>query len=244
MKRVLRPRLSSSAAIGWVLALLAVGAGWADLAAAPRRIDHGKRSAAFSPKAEDNQIKPDTVPTERADVLQDKRFNSGDTLPRETALVGERRAPIELKESRDKEIFVTPDAPTYDRRPTEKNERLNGKMATISTTDTYERSRTAERFQEKIDAARPVVKESRASIAKQTTFDRVNRFVFRKNADQRPTVQRAGDEAAPRDLGDAGSVSESARPTSGTGATLSPGFPAGFRSGPVTISTDTGGAAP
>jgi hypothetical protein len=202
MKRLVAPAL-----------LCAVGLCWVHAAeAAPRRIDTGKRAAQFTPRAEENTVTPEVQPTQRAEVVQEKRFDAGELRPRQEALIGERRAPIEVSERREKETFIAPAPPDYERRPQSADNPWSRQNALISTADGYARTRTAERFQAKIDEARPVVKESRATISKPTTFDRINRFVFRKNSDQRPTVQRAGGEQAPIDIGGDASAAQSALP--------------------------------
>lgn len=177
--------------------LLACGV--ACVEAAPRRLDMGKRATSFTPSPE-NAVSTEMRPLEHAEVLQDKRALSGELLPRQDAIIGERRSPISVSETRPKQDYVLPENPEFPRKDLVRND-WGERRARISTSDSYARSRTAERFQSKINEAAPVAREIRATIAKETTFDRINRFVFRKNASSGPTVQRAGSGQAAVEIG-------------------------------------------
>lgn len=193
-------------AVGLTLAALAIP----PLAAAgPGRMDVSKRSESVS--TDDKAVLPENKPLERNEVLMDKRFDT-QTVERKDAIIGERRSAITVEEGREKKLFVTPDRKEYD--VIERKESVwNGKQSRFSTSEDAYRSKVATRFQEKIGEASPVTREVKPAISQRTTFDKVNRFVFRKNGDQRIRVNAAGAEGAAGDAAEASSPG-AALPTS------------------------------
>lgn len=174
--------------------------------AGPGRMDTTKRASRVS--TEKKAVLPEAVPLERNEVLPDKRFGAS-VQPRQDALVGERRSAIEITETRDKAEFVTPERP----QP-EIIERTDspwaGKESRFSTADDAYRSRVATRFQNKISDASPVTRNVEPVIDKRTTFDRINRFSFRKNAPVSVTI--AGSEQAAADAAQSSSPGEAQAP--------------------------------
>lgn len=160
------------------------------LQAAPSKLDVGKRAVRTS--TETKAVLPENRPLERNEVLMDKRFE-GETLPRKDAIVGERKSAIIVQESREKKTFAAPDQKKFEVIE-RKESTWNGKQSRFSTAEDGYRSKMAVRFQDKIGEATPITREVKTQASKRTTFDRVNRFVFRKNADQTVGVSTAGAE--------------------------------------------------
>lgn len=177
------------------LALVAL-ASLASAHASPRTLDVSKRSPRVS--TEDRAVLPENRPLERNEVLMDRRVPA-ETLPRKEAIVGERRSSIATEETREKKFFRTPE-----RREFETIERKespwSGRESRFSTREDAYRSRVAPRFQEQIGEASPYNGMAQPVVTKRTTFDRVNRFAFRRNGEQTPGVTAAGSEQTPRDI--------------------------------------------
>lgn len=168
------------------------------LPAAPGRLDTSKRAARVS--TEEKAILPGENKTpERNEVLMERRFEAGDEFKKDSALVGERRSDIAIEENRDKKLFPTPERKEYE-TVERKESPWAGKQSRFSTTEDAYRSKVATRFQDKIGEASPFSGDMKPVVSKRTTFDRVNRFAFRKNGDQAVTVTTAGSEKDGRDI--------------------------------------------
>ena len=190
---------------------LVVGLAFAALAcvslqAAPGDVDTGKRTVETSTK-EQKAVLPDNKSIERNEVVSEKRFDSGTEMrTKENALVGERRSDIKVGEEKDKTLYPSPGKKEYEVIE-RKDSKWNGKEARYSTKEDAYRSKTALRFQEKIGDASPITGEVTTTRSRRTTFDRINRFAFRKNGDQRVRVNAAGSESEAGDISDRSSVS-------------------------------------
>lgn len=192
-------------AVGLTLAALAT---LVPAQAAPGRMDVSKRASRVS--TEQKAVLPEAQPLERNEVLMDRRFDAGEPFERKEALVGERRSSITVEESRDKTFFSTPEQKKYEVIE-RKESAWAGKKSRFSTSEDAYRSKVATRFQDKIGEATPFNRNQQTVVSQETTFDKINRFAFRKNADQRVTVNVAGSEAAPGDASKSTSLNE-ARP--------------------------------
>lgn len=196
-----------------VLAALATAA---SLQAAPGRLDTSKRSVRVS--TEEKAVLPENRPIERNEVLMDRRFE-GEAFEKESAIVGERRSRIAVEESREKELFRTPERKEYD-RVERKDSAWKGKQSRYSTGEDAYRSKVALRFQDKIGDAQPFNGDMKPVVSKRTTFDRINRFVFRKNGGEGVSATTAGSEQGSRDI--SGASSPGAGGASGASASTPP----------------------
>lgn len=177
--------------------------GVAEVAGAPGKLDTGRKVQRFS--TEEEAVSPDLLPLDRQQVVQDKREESLSTrrFTGREAPVGDRRSRIDVVETREKEQYRAPEKKTFD-TITRKDAAISTKDTRFSTREDVYRSRTAERFQEKISAAQPAFKDSKPVVTKRTSWNSVNRFAFRKNSDQEIMVTKAGSEAAPTPADPAG----------------------------------------
>ncbi len=156
------------------------------------RIDATKRSAITT---DDKALDAEVKPMERADGLQDRRFDRGELRDRPEAPEGERRANIDLKES-DKKTLITPDKKTYDTVEYDTS-RYDGQRSDRFRTgdDTY-RTSMAQRYQDSLGEAQDA--GPKTVVKKRTTFDSVNRFLFRRNRPEGDEIfSTAGGSAAP-----------------------------------------------
>ena len=191
-------------AVGLALAALAT---LLPAQAAPGRIDASKRATRVS--TDQKAVLPENKPIERNEVLMDKRFDT-QTLPRKEAVVGEKRSNITVGETREKELYPTPDPKKYDVIERKENA-WSGKKSRYSTSEDAYHSKVAVRFQDKIGDASPISKDVKPVVSQRTTFDKINRFAFRKNSDQTVSVTKAGSELPARDASGSSSPAD-ARP--------------------------------
>lgn len=188
-------------AVGLTLAALATLA--SARADATGQVDTSKRDEQHS--TEEKAVLPENKPIERNEVLMDRHFKT-DTYERKEAVVGERRSNITVEETRDKKLFVTPDPKKYEVIE-RKDSTWMGKESRFSTGEDAYRSKTAIRFQDKIGDAMPFNENVKPVVSKRTTFDKINRFVFRKNAGDGVSVTKAGSGEASRDISGSSSPS-------------------------------------
>lgn len=165
---------------------------------APGRMDPAKRARVSTDTKADL---PGTVQMKQQEVLQDRRFSTGDVREKKEAIVGERRSAIETKESREKKMAPRRDMVEPDQIP-HKESAWNRKQSKYSTSEDAYRSRVATRFQEKIGDASPFPQPARGVTDQRTTFSKVNRFAFRKNGDQTITTSTAGGETTRGNVSD------------------------------------------
>ena len=148
-------------------------------------IDYTQRNGAFAPGAT-VPVQKKTLPT--ADTLQNRRVEMP-TVERTPAVVGERRAAIDVTEARPKEIRAN-----ESRRPEASAPVLNAfnhRPAGITTSGDTTRPPMVAKYQDALTAAN-ATKVERMSAAGGGTTARINRFVFRKN----PTESSAALEGA------------------------------------------------
>lgn len=176
--------------------------------AAPARMDAGKKASSFS--TENRAVVPEKRPMELNEVVGEKRFAT-EQVERKTAVVGDRRSTIEVTETREKTLFVTPERKEYDVIE-RKDSRWAGKTSRFSTSEDRYEGKVAVRFQDRIADASPFHDNVKPVVSKRTSFDRINRFAFRRNADEGVSVTKAGAEQSPVDI--SGSSSPSGAPAS------------------------------
>lgn len=174
--------------------------------AAPARMDASKRAGSFA--TEQRAILPEKKPLEVNDVVGEKRFAT-EQIERKTAVVGDRRSDIAVTETREKTFFATPGRKEYEVIE-RKDSRWAGKSSRYSTSEDRFEGKFATRFQDRIGEASPLSENVKPVVSKRTSFDRINRFAFRRNSEEGVSVTKAGAEQAPVDI--SGSSSPSGAP--------------------------------
>jgi hypothetical protein len=164
--------------------------------AAPDRLDIAKRARAST---EQKAVLPETKAPEQNLVVGERRFVGPGEFEKKSAVVGERRSGIAVEETREKSRFVVPE--TRERELIERRESVwNGRQAPFSTREDAYRSQVAVRFQDRIGQASRFDESTMPVTSQRTTFDRVNRFSFRRNGDTGVSAGAAGAEAGSRDV--------------------------------------------
>jgi hypothetical protein len=160
-------------------------------------IDYTQRNAPFAPAGTVAPARQNPADKPAA-AVQDRRFEKS-ALDKKTSPLGERRAPIDLTEAREKNVR------DKDSRRPEKIDHaesaLNRKPAAISTADDTRKPPTVAKYQDGLAAA-SASNMARFPALDQATGAKINRFVFRKNpvesgpAAAGATVTPAGGPAA------------------------------------------------
>ncbi len=161
---------SSGAAWVCFFAVLSIGRG----ADATRTVDYTQRNAPFAPEA---GVKPSVQSPSVMEDLQNKRVTPA-VIDRKTSPVGDRKAAIDVHETRPKEVREKTVKSPDSKSPTRSD--LTDKRSGI-TTATQVNPQRVSKYQESLVAASATNMARFPAVGADTTA-KVNRFVFRKNA--------------------------------------------------------------
>lgn len=164
-------------------AVLAPGA----FARDPAQIDASKQNAQLAPTPEsaDTPLSPARETNQRTffrnEQVQDQRFRTPDVIDRKNAAVGDRRAPIDVTETREKTIIDRKAFPQPDVRERELN-RHNGERAHIQPEgDMLKKYEMVTKYQGGMKDADAAAARRAPKLEKRTTFEKLNRFAFKRN---------------------------------------------------------------
>jgi hypothetical protein len=141
----------------------------------PAAVDYTQRNAPFAPGA---GVKPEAASPAVNEAVQTRRVET-DRVEKKPAAVGARRAPIEVREARDKSVH-----PKKSRRAEASPQPmspLNQRTAPVSTSSAAKKPPLVSRYQDSLAAA-SAANMARFPAADAATTGRINRFVFKKNA--------------------------------------------------------------
>lgn len=142
-----------------------------DLAPTPANAD-----TPLSPGREANQR-----PFFRNEVLQEQRFRTPDQWQGKEAIVGERRAPIDMTETRDKVMVDRKEYPKPEVKDRKTN-RHDGKKARIQPRgDMLKKYDNVAKYQERMSDAKSATALREPKLEKRTSFEKLNRFIFKRN---------------------------------------------------------------
>ena len=156
-------------------------------AADPSQFDPSKQNDRLAPTAErtDTRLAPNQEanqrPLERNDRLQDQRFKAPEKIERKDAAVGEKRAPIEMKETRDKALIERKDAPKPELKTWDKNRHNGEKYDRQPTGDDVKKYEMADKYQSRMTDAKTAAAQRQPKMEQRTTFESINRFLFKRN---------------------------------------------------------------
>jgi hypothetical protein len=170
----------------FLLGTLAVFAVLARGADATTPIDYTQRNGPFAPAGSYSAEKQ--TPTTNA-AVQEKRVDTK-TVEKKPAVVGERRAAIELKEAKEKQVREK------DSHRPEKidvpNSAFNHQQALISTGADTTKPPMVTKYQDKLVSA-SATNMARFPAIDGATGAKINRFVFRKNPEEKSVTTTAAD---------------------------------------------------
>lgn len=172
--------------------------GWLLAADATTPVDYTQRNASFAPEG---TVSAEKRQPETNGQIQGKRIEPV-TVERKASAVGEKRAPIEPGETREKQVREKDS-----RRPDkieQPESRLNHREAAVSTGADTRKPPMVGRYQESLSAA-SASNMARFPALDQATGAKLNRFVFRKNPEEQgnpvsgaPVTPAAGGSAVAR----------------------------------------------
>jgi hypothetical protein len=150
-------------------------------------VDASKRNdqLAPTPDSSDTPLSPQRETNQRTffrnDHVQDQRFSTPDQIERKDAAVGDKRAPIDVTETREKTMVDRKDFPKPEVREREMN-RHDGEKARIQPEgDQIRTFDKVTKYQSRMVDADNTKFRHQTVLEKRTTFDKINRFIFRRN---------------------------------------------------------------
>jgi hypothetical protein len=153
----------------------------------PSQVDASKQNTQLAPTPEsaDTPLSPSRESNQRPflrnDHMQDQRFSAPDTIQRKEAIVGERRAPMDVTETRDKTIIEHKDFPKPEVREREVNRHDGEKSRIQPKDDLIKKYDTVTKYQGRMSDASAAAAQRQPKFEKRTTFEKLNRFVFKRN---------------------------------------------------------------
>ena len=164
------------------LSLLGCVSLWAGDATTP--VDYTQRDATFAPAG---TITPEKKPLLRDSTLQDRRVEKT-TIDKKPATVGDRRAAIDVQETRDK---LVREKDSHRPEATEQTlSQFNHRESSIATATATTKPPTVSKYQDSLTAA-SASNMTRFPALDRATTAKINRFVFRKNAPDSPSLTGA-----------------------------------------------------
>lgn len=147
-------------------------------------IDYSQRNTPFAPGVATPVVPEKQLPKSKEnETVQEKRFDTT-TVDRKTSVLGERRAAIDVKEARDKNVVEkNSHRPEMKEQPTST---FNHRSAAISTSNDTTKPPTVTKYQDGLTSA-SATNMARFPAVDRATNAKINRFVFQKNPAE-PTV--------------------------------------------------------
>lgn len=172
-----------------LVSLTLTGATQARAADATTPVDYTQRNGTYAPGI---TTQPEKKTPEANPTVQEKRVDKT-VVDKKPAIAGERRAPIDMKETREKNVREkdshTPEKVEQPASP------YNQREAPISTGANATRLPMAAKYQDSLTASNTTT-TTRTTAADRALAGKVNRFVFRKNAPD-PAVALDGAAVTP-----------------------------------------------
>jgi hypothetical protein len=176
----------------------------------PTHVDPSLRNESLAPTPEstDNRLSPQRPANQRPffrnDTVQDQRFNAPENIERKDAAVGDKRAAIDITETREKVIIDRKDYPKPEVRERELN-RHDGEKSNIQPQgDMIKSYDKVAKYQDRMADAKNSPYKRQTTLEKRTTFEKLNRFIFQRNGpgsgDGQPVVTPAAGGPAPTGL--------------------------------------------
>ncbi len=144
-------------------------------------VDYTQRNSPYTPAA---SVTPEKKSPEANATVQEKRFEKT-PVEKKPAAVGDRRAAVDVTETRDKNIREKEShRPEVIEQP---KSGFNGRESTISTADDTKKPPTVTKYQDSLSSA-SATNMARFPALDKTTTGKINRFVFRKNSTETSTA--------------------------------------------------------
>ncbi len=170
-------------------------------AADPTKVTPDQQNTQLAPGADntDTRLTPgntdNQLPFKRDDRVQNNRFTTPELRDKQLAPVGDRRSPIDVTETREKTIIDRKDFP----KPEVRDNKMSPDNAQMFRTqpkgDAIKKYDMVGKYQNRMTDAANASAQRQPKLEKRTTFDKINRFVFRRNGpgeDGNSLVTKAG----------------------------------------------------
>ncbi|MFA6289434.1 MAG: hypothetical protein WC661_18795 [Opitutaceae bacterium] len=154
----------------------------------PSKVDPAKKNAQLAPNTDNTvtRLAPgntdNQLPFKRDDRVQNSRFSTPELRDKKLAPVGDRRAPFDMTETRDKNIVDRKDYP----KPVIRDNKMspdNGQMYRDQPKgDMVKKYDMVAKYQDRMSDAANAAAQRQPKFEKLATFDKINRFVFKRNA--------------------------------------------------------------
>jgi hypothetical protein len=173
----------------------------------PSQVDASKENTQLAPTPEsaDTPLSPQREANQRTffrnEHVQDQRFSTPELIERKDAALGERRAPIEVTETREKNIVERKDFPKPEVRERKMNRHDRQKAAIQPEGDQLKTYDKVSKFQNRMTDASAASSQRLPKMEKRITFEKLNRFMFKRNGpgseDGKPMVTPAAGGSTP-----------------------------------------------
>ena len=170
-------------------------------AADPTRVTPDQQNTQLAPGADntDNRLTPgnsdNQLPFKRDERVQNNRFTTPELRDKKLAPVGDRRSPIDVTETREKTIIDRKEFP----KPEVRDNKMSPENAQMFRTqpkgDAIKKYDMVGKYQNRMTDAANAAAQRQPKFEKRTSFDKINRFIFRRNGpgeDGNSLVTKAG----------------------------------------------------
>jgi hypothetical protein len=167
----------------------------------PTKVTPNQQNTQLAPGADnsDTRLAPgntdNQLPFKRDERVQNNRFTTPELREKQPAPVGDRRAPIDVTETREKTIIDRKDYPKPEVRDNKMSPDNAQMFRTQPTGDSIKKYDMVGKYQNRMTDAANAAAQRQPKLEKRTTFDKINRFVFRRNGpgeDGNSLVTKAG----------------------------------------------------
>ncbi|HTJ77422.1 MAG TPA: hypothetical protein VL357_00335 [Rariglobus sp.] len=144
----------------------------------------------LAPGNADNQL-----PFKRDDRVQNSRFSTPELREKKLAPDADKRAPFDMTEAHEKNIIDRKDYPKPDVRENQMSPENKEMFYAQPKGDMLKSYNTVAKYQNRMTDAENAASQRQPKLEKRTTFDKINRFIFKRNGpgeNGNPIVTPAG----------------------------------------------------
>lgn len=171
----------------------------------PSQVDPAKKNESYAPGPAnaDTPVSPDRPenqkPVERNERVQDERVRLPEKIERKEAPVAGREAPINVTETREKNIIDRKDFSTPEKKEYDKYRGDGERYRYQPEGDMVKNYDKVGKYQERMTSATEAASTTKPMLEKQSSFEKINKFLFKRNNpggdEGKPLVTTAGGPA-------------------------------------------------
>jgi len=154
----------------------------------PTKVDPSQKNTQLAPGADNtaNRLAPgntdNQLPFKRDDRVQNSRFTTPELREKKLAPISDRRAPFDVTETREKNIIDRKDYPKPEIRDNKMSPDNGQLYHNQPKGDMVKKYDMVAKYQDRMTDAADAAAQRQPKFEKRTTFDKINRFAFRRNA--------------------------------------------------------------